>query len=499
MAGLPSSGPAGSRPPTSSWWCALLLPDLPLDAERRHRRSTADPSTAGPDVDAAPFALTDGPQQRRIQAANAAARALGVRAGQAVASAQLQCPGLVLAPHQPRRDAALREWLAAYAYGFSAEVSLREGDAVLFEAGRSLGLFGPWPRWQARLRAELAECGITVQIACAPTPRAARMLAAAHDGLALATHEQAQRMLARLPLALAGLPDEARALFERSGMKRLGEVLALPRTALARRAGPAVLEQLDQLLGRAPDPLPLYRPPARYVATLEFDHGIADHLALAFPLKRLLGEFALFLAQRDGGVSRFTLVLGHEDRPATRLPVGLATPERDHARLVELARLRLEQATLPAPAMALGVEAEDLPALVPGRRDLFDGPRPAADPGLLESRLRARLGEAAVQRLAVADSHRPEAAWCFADAPRTRLPALAEGPRPLWLVDPPIVLRDDAPEVLAGPERIETSWWDDEPVRRDYYRLRTRLGQDAWAFRPAGAEAGPWWLHGWFA
>jgi protein ImuB len=54
-------------------------------------------------------------------------------------------------------------------------------------------------------------------------------------------------------------------------------------------------------------------------------------------------------------------------------------------------------------------------------------------------------------------------------------------------------------DVRAGPARIETAWWDDEPVRRDYYRLRTRSGQEAWAFRPVGGEGGPWWLHGWFA
>ena len=497
MAIVPPSGPAGSRPPTSSWWCALLLPELSLDAERRHR-ALAEPAGALPDE--APFALSCGPQQRQVHAANAAARAQGVNAGQPVASAQLLCPGLRLRPHQPSRDAALREWLAGYAYGFSADVSLREPDAVLFEAGRSLGLFGPWPRWQARLRDELAAVGIAVQIACAPTPRAAHLLAAAHDGLALPTHEQAHRLLARLPLALAGLPPPARQLFERSGLKRLGDVMALPRKALAQRAGPEVLALLDQLTGNAPDPLPLYLPPTRYAARLEFDHEIGSHLALAFPLKRLVQEFALFLAQRDGGVARFRLRIGHDGGASTLLDVAPARPERDPLRLFELARLRLEHARLPAPAVQLGLEADDLPTLAPERRDLFDASVAGqGDMALLESRLRARLGEAAVERLAVVDSHRPEAAWCFARHPRTRLPLQAQGPRPLWLVDPPIVLRDDRPDVLAGPERIETHWWDDEPVRRDYYRLRTQLGQDAWAFRPAGGEGGPWWLHGWFA
>ena len=395
--------------------------------------------------------------------------------------------------------AARHEWLAGYAYGFSAEVSLREPDTVLFEAGRSLGLFGPWPRWQQRMRDELAGCGLPVRIACAPTPLAARCFARAHDGLAVADATQLQRLLARLPLALAGLPDDALRLLERSGFKRLGDVLALPRAALAKRIGPAVLARIDRLVGRAPDPLPLYAPPQRYAARLDFDHPLADSTVLLFPLRRLLQEFALFLAQRDGGVPTFRMVFGHDDGVApTCLDVRLAAPEREFARLFDLARLKLDSARLPAPAVSLGVEADALPDFTPERRDLFDAPR-GGDPDLLESRLRARLGDAAVQRLAVVDTHRPEAAWCYAKKPRTRLPALAEGPRPLWLIDPPIVLRDAVEQVLAGPERIETSWWDDEPVRRDYYRLRTRSGQEAWAFRPVGGEGGPWWLHGWFA
>lgn len=489
---MPASPP--SFRPASPWWCALHLPQLALDAEARHRRALQAFD------DALPWALTDGPQQRRIHAANATARAQGVHAGQAVASAQLLCPGLALAAHQPVRDAALREWLATYAYGFSAEVSLREADTVLFEAGRSLGLFGPWPRWQQRLRDELAGYGVQVRIACAPTPLAARGLARAHDGLAVADATQLQRLLARLPLGLAGLPEDALRLLERSGFKRLGDVLALPRAALAKRIGPLVLDGLDRLVGRAPDPLPLYEPPTRYAARLDFDHPLDDATVLVFPLRRLLQEFALFLVQRDGGVPGFRLVFGHEDGVApTRLEVRMAAPERDAARLFELARLKLDSARLPAPAVSLGLEADELPGFHPEHRDLFDARTRSGDAGLLDSRLRARLGDSAVQALAVVDTHRPEAAWCWVDTPRTRLPVLAEGPRPLWLIDPPIVLREAVESVIAGPERIETGWWDDEPVRRDYYRLRTRSGQEAWAFRPVGGEGGPWWLHGWFA
>jgi protein ImuB len=52
--------------------------------------------------------------------------------------------------------------------------------------------------------------------------------------------------------------------------------------------------------------------------------------------------------------------------------------------------------------------------------------------------------------------------------------------------------------VLAGPERIETGWWDGGDVQRDYYVLETAEGQRAWAFCAPG-ETGSFMLHGWFA
>jgi protein ImuB len=72
------------------------------------------------------------------------------------------------------------------------------------------------------------------------------------------------------------------------------------------------------------------------------------------------------------------------------------------------------------------------------------------------------------------------------------------GPRPLWLLKHALPLRGPAPRILAGPERIESGWWDGGDARRDYYVVQTRDGQHAWAYLAPGASDG-WMLHGWFA
>jgi protein ImuB len=53
-------------------------------------------------------------------------------------------------------------------------------------------------------------------------------------------------------------------------------------------------------------------------------------------------------------------------------------------------------------------------------------------------------------------------------------------------------------EMQAGPERIETGWWDGDEVRRDYYVAANARGETFWIFREHGDPAG-WYLHGVFA
>jgi protein ImuB len=76
-------------------------------------------------------------------------------------------------------------------------------------------------------------------------------------------------------------------------------------------------------------------------------------------------------------------------------------------------------------------------------------------------------------------------------------PAPPRPPRPLWLLPQPRPLRERL-RVIAGPERLESGWWDGDDVRRDYYVVETGRGQRAWAYLPAGAREG-WLMHGWFA
>lgn len=491
-------------------WACLRFPELMLDAV--HPAASA----GGASRDAMPLAIVDGPApRRRIVLANDAARAGGVRAGQPLAAAQAVCPRLTPWPRDGAAERRLLETLATFAYRFSADVVIAAPDAVLIEIGASLKLFGGWPALERRLRAELSALGFRHAIAAAPTAAGARVLADVADGCAIFSAAPLQNALGDIPLVESRLDASVVDALYGMGFRRLHEVFRLPRAELARRIGPDALAHLDRLRGFVAESLPRYRPPERFERRIELMHGIESSAVLLFPLQRLLRELALFLVARDGGVQRFTMVLGHERQATTRIEVGLLAPEREAASLIDLARARLERVELPAAVHALTLLADDLPPLCPLHRDLFDSARrEVLDWPALAERLRARLGDDSLHGLACVADHRPERAWRFV-APVAResgagdriTPAAtqsagdsfsAQTRRPFWLLPRPLPLRPAPADVLAGPERIESGWWDGDDACRDYYVVRMSSGQRAWAFLPSGAHSG-WMLHGWFA
>jgi protein ImuB len=287
-------------------WACILLPQLALDGVMRQRAEPAEP-----------LVLLGGPPQRRVlQAVNPAARALGLKPGQLLSAAQALTRGFASADYDLAAIERWQQFLAAWAYGFSAQVSLHYPRCLLLEVGSSLGLFGPWPRFEARLRRELGELGFQQRITLAPNPVAARMLANVHDGLAIGDAAELRAALERLPVDRIGLPRETASALARMGLHSLQQLLALPRDGLARRFPAELLRHLDSLLGERALALEFYRPPDRFDARIELNFEVESHQALLFPLRRLTADLAAYLAGRDSGVQRFTLHLEHRNRPA---------------------------------------------------------------------------------------------------------------------------------------------------------------------------------------
>ncbi len=400
--------------------------------------------------------------------------------------------------------------LALWALQWSSRVSYRVADdgehrmdsALWIEIGASGQLFGGHAALRERIAAGLISLGYTHRQGAAPTPAGAALLARAGLATAAATRAQLRQQLAPLPLALLALPGEQLAALQSAGLQCIGELLALPAAAIAQRFGPGASLYLQRLCGEAREPLRLVRAPLRFTSRCEFAAPVTDTTALLFPLQRLLAGLQGYLRSLDRAVQRYTLCLEHHRRAATRLTIGLSRPGRDAAQLLALARERLAASTLSAPVHGLGIEAHELLQPLVLQSDLFT--RAAQHTEQLQQvidRLAARLGESAVQTLSSTADHRPERAWRMSAA---SIAAPAAGPaaapeaapapvRPCWLLPEP--LRIDMPqELLAGPERIESGWWDGADIARDYYLARGADGAQLWVFHDL--RGGGWHMHG---
>jgi protein ImuB len=390
------------------------------------------------------------------------------------------------------------ERLAAWCYQYSSQVCIPgDRDGLFLEAGASERLFGR-PEWLGkRLEQELGQLGYQAMTGSAPTPEAAWL--GAREGLHIAVPGHVRQQLGPLPLSRLQLDAAQRVALERMGFRQLRDLLRLPRKALTRRFGPALPDYLDRVLGVRPDPRAMYHPPDSFSSRLELPAEIHSCQALLFPLNRLLEELCGVLRGGDSAVQSLLVGIGHEGHEDSLVKLGLQSPTQDAGRLVTVLRERLERLQLPRPAREIRLEAPTLLRFNAGQHSLFrDTPAERRqDIEHLAERLQARLGNGSVTGLTGVEDHRPEYSW----RPR----ALDERPdcislphRPAWLLPNPRRCTIGNYEILAGPERIESGWWDGHDCRRDYYIVRDSHGSTLWAFREYKPHRG-WYLHGIFA
>ena len=389
--------------------------------------------------------------------------------------------------------------MAAWACQFTPRVSLEPPQAVLMEVEGSLRYFGGRWKFLARLRAGLTRLGFEARIAEAPAARAALWLARGAGG-----------RLAALPVAVTGLAPEALELLSNLGIGTVGGLMRLPREGVSRRFGQGLLDEIDRACGKSPEPREFFVPPARFCARLELPAPVMQAENALFAARRLLAQMEGFLAARHAGVRCFSLDLLHDGLPATAIQIGLASPGRGAEHFARLLRERLARTTLRAAVEAIRLEAGDFEILSEGNRNFFSDSRAGSEQWLqLVERLQARLGSEAVHGLETHPDHRPEHAFRHivfetgnfnSSEKKKDLQGESAGPRPLWLLDPPRRLAEGEFALLAGPERIESGWWDGAEARRDYFIARTGESSLAWIYRERGAEpGGNWFLHGFFA
>ncbi len=480
-----------------------------------------------------------------IAAACPAATGLGLHPGMKLAHAQAMVPGLRVARETPQADADALAGLAAWCLRYTPLTRALPPDGIWLDLTGCAPLHGGEAALLSDLASRLGRAGLCARIALADTPGAAHALAR-YAGTALTiAPEGVPAILLALPVEALRLEAEAVVPLHRFGLRRIGDLVALPRAPLTRRLGAGVVRRLDQALGRVQEPIEPALPSPPVAARLAFAEPLLGADALSAATAHLAGLLCGRLEARGQGARRLELMFQRADGSRQRQRIALARPSHAAAHIARLFDERLEQVDPGEGIEAMALTAIVAEALHPAQASLSSlcdqGDHALADLATLIDRLGNRLGAQRLWRPTPVQSDVPERS--VRAMPPLELAAIKPGrvravhvdrpvpdtwpaalPRPVRLFDPPMpvhtltTLPDHPPSFFVwrnhrhricradGPERIAGEWWrrsgEFEAVR-DYFRLEDETGRRFWLFRRGdGADAATgdlrWFLHGLF-
>ena len=453
--------------------------------------------------------------------------------------------------HEPADDRLALRQLTKLANRFCPTVGVEEPDSLMLDVTGCVHLFGSEHALVQQVAAFFRDRGFFVHVVMADTVGAAWALGHYPHERSTSVASEQPACWQRLPVEALRLPDAAIEMLYELDIRRIKQLLSLPRTSLPSRFGPEVLHRLDQALGRLPELVIPVHLPEPIEASWTFEFPTRDRRALDIVLRRLVEQVVEKTVARQEGVQRLLVELRCSDRKNIALTVGMLRPSTSARHVTELILARWEQAPPVGEITRLRLKATITTQLETRQSQLFedDGQNNDRELAQLIDRMNSRLGKDRVVRPRLRADAQPEFALDWEPLLDTSggaslfevgsKPEMAEtvgaralrNPgtlqsgtsrrsgqfalvRPLRLYVAPVAV-DVQPAVPAGPpvrffcnrhaytivrrwgpERIETGWWRRRHVRRDYYRVETDDGRRFWLFQRI--HQGDWFLHGEF-
>ena len=356
--------------------------------------------------------------------ADPVARALGVRRGIPLGSAHRLAPEAVfLDPESDADTAAVEaafETLARFSPGLAGTTDPTDPAFGLIElqADGLDRLWGP----DAVLVQRLVDA-LKPVLPGAPRPgiagtRFAATVAAGHAEPAVARIVEPggdARFLAPLPSSLLSPDPDVRARLARFGLRRIGAVAELPRSALVARFGEEGARLHARARGEELERFVPRRAPERLILALPIDPPVAETESLRFVLHRLAGALAAQVDARGMAAARATLRLTLEMAFARAGTPGelvveqrFPEPTADADAIERLLLARLEQTPPPAAVERLELELAGVEPAVGQQLPLFV-PQAArtARLGWQLARLALTFGEDRVRKAVVIDPDAP--------------------------------------------------------------------------------------------
>lgn len=393
----------------------------------------------------------------------------------------------------------LHETITHIAYGYSDQLNWPNPNTLILEIERSHRLHQTPQQLIADLLIHLEPLGLMAQWGIAPNPAAAELMAQ-HQ---IKCWDQASltRCLNEWPVEHLDIDHKTQCALTSCGIHTLGELKQQPSSQRLRRFGPKLQHHIDRLYGELSVPLTHWQPTEDYYQRIDLMDPITHTSRLQHHLEKALVDLEHWLIQRDRALTHLDIRCKHEHTSKTSLPdvvihIGLAQPGFNQAHLKELIALKLEALFLKKPLTTLIVQGQSTTEHRPPQIDLLSGHNQDQTwPDLLDC-LQTKLGHQAIVSLNSHPDHRPEKSWSWAP-PNEAQSITDHRPRPTWLINEPAPCDRSQLLLEHGPERIETGWWEEQSVQRDYWTAHEPSGRKVWVFHEHSPRMG-WFIHGIF-
>ncbi len=385
-------------------------------------------------------------EKDKVVIANRVARAAGVHQGMKRAGVLTLSPETTLYERDVAREIAVQREVGIALMKFSPDVALLDEATVIVEVGASLRLFGGLLSLCRQAKTLLDTFGLTARISAAPTGQGAWLLAK-HGNRRVLQVASLERVLSLLPMLAVPEIRPFADWFIGLGCETIADVRRLPRAGLQRRCGEHLLDSLDRAFGMAPELFDWLELPPVFSTRIELPDRLEHADGAVFAAHRLIVQLCGWLCAKQLAVSAITLSFEHERGrqaiPSTLIEIALGEPTWREDHLLRLMKERLHRAELPAPAIALRLDAVRVESAEPATDSLF--PEPGGTPedqARLIELLIARLGVENVLRPAPTADHRPEVAnrWVPVGDAEKKIALLDGLPRPAWMLETPLRL-----------------------------------------------------------
>lgn len=348
-----------------------------------------------------------------VYAACPQAFAEGVRPGLSASRARALCPDaqvLLAAPGRCRRAAEslleqlsrYSQWLEVNRFKASGQLAVVYVDLGRLRAADGLAL-------AADMHLLLRERHFPASIGLARNKFAACVAAASVPGgqTRLIPAGSEADTLAPYPVTLLPLGKERAHRLALLGLRTLGQLATLPRSALLAQFGThgVLLHKLAS--GEDDRRVAHYVPERAASAAQDFDAPVEDRLILERVLCRMAGALATRLQAGHSTGSALTLALHLDDRTLVEESVRLRDPLDGAAAIHRRLCALLRRAVVRCGVVRLEVHVGALAPLLPRQLDLF-GSASARDPQVLIRQVAARHEDAAFYTAAVAAALLPE-------------------------------------------------------------------------------------------